>query len=503
MSPVESIASDSLDLPAAGETFAGKYRIGASIGIGGMATVFEAHHLDLDQKVAIKFLLPELCHDAEIVERFLREGRAAIKIRSEHVVRVHDVGVLDGRPYLVMEYLDGQDLDQLLAERGALPVATAVDYLLQACEAIAEAHALDIIHRDLKPANLFLTHRADGTACVKVLDFGISKMHTGARSASGVTPRATLATTVMGSPHYMSPEQMESSTQVDARADIWSLGTILYELLANQQAFEGWSITEVCARVMRSHPAPLSARRSDVPVALQRIIDRCLQKDAAARFSSVAELARALAPFGSTSAFASACTISRVLEGSHSFEGSVDGLAVTAVSLRPQVRLRAHDILNAPPRRRGHPFRGTVAMSVLAFAAAGFTFPATTHRAFTSLRGTLLSYTAATYGPVPVTPPAPPPPVVTPPEPAPAPVPPASPTLTPEAPPPPAPVVTPPPPAPKPPLPPPHHSSHRSHLHRAARVQDPALAGAPDVTPLPADDANPYDALGEADAGTI
>ncbi|HEY2517106.1 MAG TPA: serine/threonine-protein kinase, partial [Polyangiaceae bacterium] len=373
MSPVEQLASDSLDLPAAGQIFAGKYRIGASIGIGGMAAVFAAEHLDLDQKIALKFLLPELCHDAEIVERFLREGRAATKIRSEHVVRVHDVGVLDGRPYLVMEYLEGKDLDHLLAQHGALPVATAVDYLLQACEAIAEAHAVEIIHRDLKPANLFLTHRADGSASVKVLDFGISKMHAPTRAGSGVTPRATLVTTVMGSPHYMPPEQMESSAQVDARADIWSLGTILYELLANQQAFEGWSITEVCARVMRGHPAPLSTRRSDVPPALQAIIDRCLEKEPSARFGSVADLARALAPFGGTSAFASACTISRVLEGSHSFEGSIDGLAVTAVSLRPlpPTRLRARDILDGPPRRARRAFRGTVAMSVLALAAAG------------------------------------------------------------------------------------------------------------------------------------
>src|SRR3954454_18638740 len=213
---------------AEGRVLAGKYRIERVLGRGGMGVVVAAHHIHLDEKVAIKFLLPEAVANAEVLGRFVREARAAVRIKSEHVARVSDVGTLEGgEPYMVMEYLEGSDLAEWLLQRGALPVEQAVEFLLQASEAIAEAHALGIVHRDLKPANLFVVRRADGLLSIKVLDFGISKVTDASMAAGAAT--STLA--LMGSPLYMSPEQMESARTADARSDIWSLGVILYELL--------------------------------------------------------------------------------------------------------------------------------------------------------------------------------------------------------------------------------------------------------------------------------
>ena len=297
-------------LPQPGAIFDGKYRIERVLGRGAMAVVFEATHLNLDDRVAIKLLLPELAANAELVERFMREGRAATRIRSEHVVRVFDVGIADAHPYLVMEYLDGSDLDQVLASDGPMPVALAADYLLQACEAIAEVHARGIVHRDLKPANLFLTRRLDGSPCVKVLDFGISK------AAPGDVPdtRTTEPATVMGSPHYMSPEQMLSSTAVDARADVWALGAILHELLVGSPAFTGETIAALSASVLRDAPPSLTALRPDVGPGVEAVVLRCLMKDPGRRYANVAELAFALADFGSASARAAAELISPVLE---------------------------------------------------------------------------------------------------------------------------------------------------------------------------------------------
>jgi serine/threonine-protein kinase len=153
-------------LPRPGETFDGKYRIEKVLGVGGMGAVLSAIHLRLEERVALKLLLPQWAQDQELVRRFVREGQASIKIRSEHVVRVLDVGLVKEQPYLVLEYLDGSDFAVLIHECGPLAIADAVDCLLQACEALAEAHTSGIIHRDLKPANLFLTHRADGSPCV-------------------------------------------------------------------------------------------------------------------------------------------------------------------------------------------------------------------------------------------------------------------------------------------------------------------------------------------------
>ena len=298
-------------LPAPGETIAGKYVVEGECGRGGLAVVLSARHAELDRRVAIKVLLPEWVDNRGIVKRFLREGRAATRIRSEHVVRVFDVGTLDtGLPFLVLEYLEGQNLDEVLASWGPLPVPTAIDWILQAAEAIAEAHAHGIVHRDLKPANLFLTKSPDGTSCIKVIDFGLSKLvDSSAREQSG---KLTGPTDVMGSPNYMAPEQLRAPCEADARTDLWALGAVLFELITAQPPFRG-SVPELCALVLTQPPPPISSLRDNVPEGVERAIMRCLEKDPDARYAGVADLAQALAPYGSPLARASCQRIEGVL----------------------------------------------------------------------------------------------------------------------------------------------------------------------------------------------
>ena len=297
-----------------GQILLGKYRIERVLGMGGMGVVVAATHVTLEERVAIKFLLPQALSNGEAVARFLREARAAVRIKSEHVARVTDVGQLEnGAPYMIMEYLDGADLGTIGQRRGALPIEDAVEFVLQACEAIAEAHALGIVHRDLKPANLFLVTRADGTPSVKVLDFGISKV-TGL-SSSGADLGMTKTTTVMGSPLYMSPEQMASSRDVDARTDIWALGAILYELLTGTVPFQADTITQLCAMILQQSPPPLRNARPDAPAGLAEVILHSLEKDRTRRFATVAEFAHSLAPFAPRRARLSIERVARVIEG--------------------------------------------------------------------------------------------------------------------------------------------------------------------------------------------
>ena len=280
-----------------GTILAGKYRVERVLGVGGMGVVVAARHLDLDHKVAIKFLLPALLEDHESVARFAREARAAVRITSEHVARVLDVGTLDsGAPYMVMEYLEGTDLSGWLRSRGPLPIDQAVDFLLQACVAVAEAHGMGIVHRDLKPANLFCVRRNDGQFVVKVLDFGISKVTGGTHpSDSGMSVTRTSA--VMGSPLYMSPEQVQSSKDVDSRTDLWALGVILFELLTASVPFPGETFGEIAVKIAVRAPLSLRACRPDAPQGLEAVMLRCLEKDRERRFANVAELAWALLPF--------------------------------------------------------------------------------------------------------------------------------------------------------------------------------------------------------------
>jgi serine/threonine-protein kinase len=300
----------------AGEVLVGKYRVERVLGQGGMGVVVAARHLQLEETVALKFLHPPMLKNPDAIARFLREARAASKIKSEHVARVSDVGTLEnGAPYMVMEYLDGRDLSDWIRLRGALPVEQAVEFVLQACVAVADAHALGIVHRDLKPANLFCVRRSDGQLCIKVLDFGISKV-TGPEGASGPAGGAMTQTSAfMGSPYYMSPEQMTSARSVDAQSDIWALGVILYELVCGRAPFTGEMITEVVVQVTTRAPPPLCELRPDAPAALEAVILKCLEKDRARRHKHVGELAVALLPFAPPRARASVERISGILQG--------------------------------------------------------------------------------------------------------------------------------------------------------------------------------------------
>ncbi len=269
-----------------------KYRIDRLLGRGGMGIVVEAWHNDLERRVAIKVLHSELRSNVALVERFLREGRAASKIEGDHVARILDVDRLeDGTPFLVMEYLEGKDLSWVRRTRQPLSIQEAVDYTLQACSAISKAHARGIIHRDVKPANLFLATQEDGSSTIKVLDFGISKM---ANGLGGSQPSITSTSLIMGSAEYMSPEQMLSTRDVDARTDVWALGVVLYELLTATVPFPGESVTQVCALVMMATPPRPRSVRAGIPESIEQVILRCLEKDRQQRFTSVDALSAAL-----------------------------------------------------------------------------------------------------------------------------------------------------------------------------------------------------------------
>ena len=296
------------DLPEQGDLIAGKYQVEHLLGEGGVGVVVAAWHVALRQRVAIKLLLPQTMERPDAIARFLREAQAAAAVQSEHVARVLDVGTLEnGIPYLVMEHLSGVDLANLLKERGPLPIPEIVDFILQASEAIAEAHALGIIHRDLKPGNLFLTTRPDGSPLVKVLDFGLSK--------SPTDESLTVAGVVMGSPQYMPPEQITSLTNVDPRADIWALGAILYRLLTGRYPFPGSTMAAICVGVLTDVPRPMRAVRPEIPEALDATVLDCLEKDLGRRIQSVADLARRLAPFAPPSSSPSLERIMRLLPG--------------------------------------------------------------------------------------------------------------------------------------------------------------------------------------------
>ena len=290
---------------AVGQILAGKYRVDYMLGEGGMGLVLAATHMHLGTQVALKLLRPDMAQ-GPVVERFIREARASAQLRSENVCRVSDVGVLEnGIPYIVMEMLVGHDLQSMLRQTGPMPVAVAAEYILQALNGIAEAHAAKIVHRDLKPGNLMWTQRPDGTTCVKVLDFGVAK------APDGVNFSLTQTSNIIGSPGYMSPEQLKSSKDVDVRSDIWSLGIMIYELVSGRPPWNGDSITELALRVAMDPMPPLVGMGP-----FESVIQRCLEKDPARRFQNVAELATALAPFAGPAGPELANAVARVLRGS-------------------------------------------------------------------------------------------------------------------------------------------------------------------------------------------
>jgi serine/threonine-protein kinase len=281
-----------------GDTIGGKYRLVRQLGEGGMGLVFEAEHLRLGHRVAIKFLRAEVLAMPDAVARFEREARACCRIRGPHVAQVLDVDTDEGgRPYIVMELLRGRDLEAELGQRGALPLAEAIDWVLQACAAVAEAHAAGIVHRDLKPSNLFLAEER-GTRVLKVLDFGISKISCEDRSDA-----LTSAGLTVGTPLYMSPEQVRCSRDVDARTDVWSLGVILYELVVGVPPFMGNTTAAIAAIVADATPS-LREACPGVPAGLEQAVATALAKSSAHRFPSVEAFGAALVPFASVEGIA-------------------------------------------------------------------------------------------------------------------------------------------------------------------------------------------------------
>lgn len=326
-------------LPGPGDLVAGKYRIEKVLGAGAMGVVVSALHVDLAQPVAIKFLRPEILFDSSSIARFMREARVAASIRSEHVVRIHDVAKLEsGTPYLVMEHLSGMDLDELLSRRGPLPPAELADYMLQACAAVAEVHAAGIVHRDLKPGNLFITRRGDGSPLVKVLDFGISKfLPNQLDPGAPPDPSLTADGQFIGSVHYMSPEQLQNPKRADLRSDVWAFGVIMYKLTAGRHAFHADTVVGCIDAIMNATPAPLSGLRKDVTAEFDQVILRCLEKDCERRIQNVAELAEALLPFASPDAQVSAKRIRGVLIGSDTIAAETCFMPLGSLVGKPEV----------------------------------------------------------------------------------------------------------------------------------------------------------------------
>jgi serine/threonine-protein kinase len=316
---------------SAGTVLGRRYRIDARIAEGGMGIVYRGWHLVLEQQVAVKVMRPDYAHRPEAVHRLMNEARTMARLRGIHTTRVLDIGNIEGdSPYIVLEYLSGSDLRAVLDAEGPLPVGQAVDYLLQVCEGLAEAHALGIVHRDIKPGNVFLSRWPDGSEVIKLIDFGISK-------------RADLTDPLhghcLGSPQYMAPEQITCPDQVDARADIWSLGVLLYELLTGKVPFGKASASGTCCAVLCAEPTPLHEARGDLPPELEQVVLRCLRKRADERFPSVRELTEALAPFAPEPRVDSVSRVRRI-------SGNLYGVQSESISLDVH---RADDADGASP----------------------------------------------------------------------------------------------------------------------------------------------------------
>ena len=283
-----------------GSVIAGKYRVEGLLAAGGMGAVFRAHHEILDKPVAIKLIRPELASRRDIAQRFLREARAAAKIQSDYVARVTDVDLLEEKtPYMVMEFLEGDDLATVMDAQAKLPIAQAVDYALEALLGLEAAHAKGVVHRDLKPSNLFIERREGSARRVKLLDFGISKVMEGEGDDGLKAGATTGAGQLLGTPRYMSPEQVASSKNVDLRTDLWAVGMILYEMVSGSYPFEGWSSGTILAKILTAPIAPLAEMRPEVPAELSAVVAKSLAKERDERYLSAGAMIGALGPFAS------------------------------------------------------------------------------------------------------------------------------------------------------------------------------------------------------------
>ncbi len=279
---------------APGEIVAGKYKVESVLGMGGVGIVLAARHIQLGDRVAIKVLRPEVLDNKEIVARFQTEARASSHLKSTYVTSVFDVGTLDsGLPYIVMEYLEGSNLDEVIQQRGALPIREVSELALEVCEGLAIAHSRGVIHRDLKPENIFIVRR-DGMQHAKLIDFGVSKV--ALTGMAGPDVHVVKTVNLVGTPLYMSPEQVRGKV-ADHRVDIWALGLTIYELLTGRSAFEPTTLTEVCAAILEEHPPTIRSLRPECPEGLEAVVNRCLRKNPDERYQNVADLAFDLMPF--------------------------------------------------------------------------------------------------------------------------------------------------------------------------------------------------------------
>ncbi len=276
-------------------TLLGTYQLGRVVGRGGMGAVYEGVHTGVGKRVAIKTLLPHLANSRSSTQRFLREAKAAGRVRHPHTVDVTDVGVSDGVPFLVMELLEGENLLDRLARTGPMRPDIVVDLMLPVCSALVTAHTEGVVHRDLKPENIFVSRTRAGSEVVKVLDFGISHI----AQDDGAAVRLTGTNNVIGTPRYMSPEQTKGAKNADARSDQWSVGVMMYQCLTSQLPYDGDSFLEILQKLATTKaPAPGKLTRG-IPSGLDAVVMRTLSKDNKQRYASMRDLARALLPFAS------------------------------------------------------------------------------------------------------------------------------------------------------------------------------------------------------------
>jgi serine/threonine-protein kinase len=346
--------------PRLGRTAGGKYKLVRLLGAGGMGEVYEAQHSVVGRRFAIKFLHPELAGNTEIVARFQREAQAAGSLENENIAAVLDAGTdEDGAPYLVMEYLEGEDLAHLLFRAGPLPVPRAAYILIQACRGLVAAHERNIVHRDLKPENLFVCKRNDGSDLVKVLDFGIAKLHVGG-SGTGLTHTGA----TMGTPFYMSLEQARGAKEVDHRTDIYSLGVILYEILTGAKPHPGESYNEILYHVISNEPAPLDNVRVGLPAGLSAVVNKAMAREAGDRYASAALLMEALIPFAGRAVTPLRTSLGATVQT----PGSIPNVRVPTEALPPQPEPEEADVgEDEVPRNRSRIYLlgGSAAILVL------------------------------------------------------------------------------------------------------------------------------------------